>query len=307
MRAICGFEVRLDLTTHRLRICSMSFRPFVLALGALAASACSPLVAFNTLTPKDPAFVAARDVAYGGHPRQRLDVYAPAAGAKGAPVLVFFYGGGWDSGRRQDYVFAAKALASRGFLTVVPDYRLYPEVRYPVFLSDGALAVRWAQDHAQSYGGDPAAIVLAGHSAGAYIAIQLALDKSYLAAAGVGSERIKAAAGLSGPYDFLPLDVEATINAFGAAPDLPGSQPVNHVRKDAPPIFLAHGDKDTVVGLYHTQNLTRRLQEAGAPVETHVYPGMDHAGSVLALSQPFRRRGAVLADMTNFLAAAAKQ
>jgi acetyl esterase/lipase len=285
----------------------MALKRTLAAAAAFAASACSPLTAFNTLTPKDPAKLLAQDVAYGQHPRQRLDVYAPRRPVADAPVLVFFYGGGWDSGRRQDYVFAARALASRGFITVVPDYRLYPEVRYPVFLEDGAQAVRWAQDHAERYGGDADALLLAGHSAGAYIAVQLALDRSYLAGAGVGSERIKGAAGLAGPYDFLPLDSPATINAFGQADDLRDSQPINHARPDAPPLFLAHGDQDRVVGVYHTERLASRLERIGAPVEMRLYPGMDHAGAVLALSQPFRRRGAVLAEMTDFLKDAARR
>lgn len=279
--------------------------PLLFAFSALALTACTPLTAFNTLTPKDPAAIVARDVPFGANPRQKLDIYAPRGGAKAVPVLVFFYGGGWNSGRRQDYRFAAKALAAQGFLTIVPDYRVYPEVRYPDFLVDGAMAIRWAQDHAAEYGGDPASILLAGHSAGAYNAVELALDKSFLKAAGVDPWRIKGVAGLAGPYDFLPLEVDETRDVFGQAPDLSATQPVNHVRKDAPPLFLAHGDRDTVVGLYHTENLTTALLGVGAPVEKHVYAGVGHGGLVLALSQPFRAKGPVLVDMTKFLKAAA--
>ena len=288
----------------------MAFRKFpvipsLLALGALALTACSPLTAFNTLTPKDPAAIVGRDVPFGANPRQKLDIYAPRGGVKAVPVLVFFYGGGWNSGRRQDYRFVAKALAAQGFLTIVPDYRVYPEVRYPEFLVDGAMAVRWAQDHAAEYGGDPTSILLAGHSAGAYNAVELALDDRFLKAAGVDLRSIKGVAGLAGPYDFLPLDVGETKDAFGQAPDLPSTQPVNHVRNDAPPVFLAHGDRDTVVGPYHTENLAKALVGVNAPVEKHIYAGVGHGGLVLALSQPFRGNGPVLVDMTRFLKAAA--
>ena len=285
----------------------MEFRRFPFApLAALVLAACSPLTAFNTLTPKDPAAIVARIVPFGDHPRQTLDIYAPRGGTKTAPVLIFFYGGGWNSGRRQDYRFAAKALAAQGFLTIVPDYRVYPEVRYPKFLVDGALAVRWAQDHAADYGGDPEAILLAGHSAGAYNAVELALDDSFLKAAGVDPRRIKGVVGLAGPYDFLPLDAPSTKDAYRQAPDLPSTQPINHVRKDAPPIFLAHGDKDTVVGQYHTENLSRALLAVGAPVEKRIYAGVGHGGLILALSQPFRAKGPVLVDMTQFLKTAAQ-
>jgi acetyl esterase/lipase len=285
----------------------MKFAKSVAAFGALALSACSPLTAFNTLTPKDPAARIGQAIPYGDNPRQKLDIYAPRGGIKAAPVVVFFYGGGWNSGRRSDYSFAAHAIAAQGFFTVVPDYRVYPEVRYPEFLKDGAQAVRWVQDHAAEYGGDPKIIMLAGHSAGAYNAVELALDQSFLKDAGVDVARIKGVAGLAGPYDFLPLDVQESKDAFGQFPDLPQTQPVNHVFKGAPPMFLAHGTRDTVVGPYHTEHLAKALKAIGAPVEEKMYAGVDHAGLVLALSQPFRSNGPVLIDMTRFLKESASQ
>ena len=215
----------------------MNRRGFVAGVAAMFGSllaACSPLTALNTLSPRDPAAKAGRDIAYGPLPRQKLDVYTPARGATAAPVLVFFYGGSWNSGRRQDYAFAGRALAARGFVTIVPDYRLYPEVRYPAFLQDGAAAIRWAQDHASEYGGDPKRIVLAGHSAGAYNAVMLGMDSEFVTAAGVDPTAIKAVAGLSGPYYFLPLDDPSTIATFGEYPDLPATQPAKYVTAASP-------------------------------------------------------------------------
>ena len=284
----------------------MHRRGLILAASSLAgalASACSPLTAFNTLAPRDPAAQAGRDIAYGPDPRQRLDVYTPKGGAAGAPVLVFFYGGGWDSGRRQDYAFAGQALAAQGFVTVVPDYRLVPQVRYPDFLTDCAAAVAWAHAHAATYGGDPDRILLAGHSAGAYNAMMLALDSRYLRAAGVDPRFIRAAAGLSGPYDFLPFRVKSTLDTFGQAPDPAATQPINHVAPGAPPIFLAHGDRDTLVYPKNTLALAAALTQAGDTVEAKIYPGLSHADVVLALSRPFRGKAPVLADMTAFLKA----
>lgn len=271
--------------------------------GAAAAltAACSPLTMFATLSPKDPAALAAKDQAYGPAPRQRLDVYAPRGARGQAPVAVFFYGGSWDSGRRQDYNWVGRALASRGFVAVVADYRLYPEVRYPAFLEDGALAVRWASEHAREYGGDPDRIVLAGHSAGAYNAVMLGLDGRYLRAVGVDPRRIRAVAGLSGPYDFLPLDGPITRRTFGEADDLPATQPMAHVAKDSPAAFLATGDADTMVYPRNTTALARKLREAGVDVEERHYPGVDHVRMVLALSRPLRGRAPVLDEMTGFL------
>ncbi|HMO42745.1 MAG TPA: alpha/beta hydrolase, partial [Phenylobacterium sp.] len=172
----------------------------VLVLAAsLALGACSPLTAFATLTPTDPAEKAGAAIAYGSGPRQRLDVYRPPeAGEAAAPLAVFFYGGSWRDGRRQDYGWVGRALAAEGFVTLVPDYRLYPEVAYPDFLEDGAGAIAWAVSHAAELGADPQRIVLVGHSAGAYNAVMLGLDGRYLDAAGVDPGAIRAVAGLAG-------------------------------------------------------------------------------------------------------------
>jgi acetyl esterase/lipase len=244
-------------------------------------------------------------LAYGSLGRQKLDVYAPPGRSGSAPVMVFFYGGSWDSGRRQDYSFAGHALASLGFLTVVPDYRLYPEVRFPDFLDDCAQAVRWARDHAVEFGGDASKLALCGHSAGAYNAVMLALDRALLAKAGVEPQAVKAVAGLSGPYNFLPLDVKATLQSFGGYPDLSATQPMAYARGDAPPTFLAWGDSDTLVGRKNIAALDAALRQVGVPVESKIYPGVDHAGTVLALSRPFRGKAPLLTDMQSFFRSAA--
>jgi acetyl esterase/lipase len=273
----------------------------VVALIALAGLfvACAPLRAFNTLVPHDGGVrKVASDVAYGEGPRRRLDVFSP--GAANAPVIVFFYGGGWNSGSKADYSFAADALASCGFLTVLPDYRLVPEARFPSFIEDAAAAVRWTHDNAARFGGDPGRIVLAGHSAGAYIAAMLALDQSYLAAAGAPMSAIKGMAGISGPYDFYPFDVKASIDAFGQAPDPAMTQPVSFVRKDAPPLLLLHGDKDTTVRPRNTISLAAKLRAVGAPVETKFYEGVTHVTPLLALSPALRGKASTRADICAF-------
>jgi acetyl esterase/lipase len=275
-------------------------RLWIVAMLALLASACSPLAVFNTVIPKDRlAAPAVRDIAYGPGPRQQLDIY-PAPGTSAKPVIVFFYGGGWDSGRRQDYAWAARALAAQGFVTIVPDYRLVPEVRFPAFLEDAAAAVRWARDHAAAYGGDPDRIVLMGHSAGAYNAVMLGLDRRYLDDAGVPQAAIRGVVGLAGPYDFYPWDAEASRNAFGQYPEPLQTQPVTFARADAPPVLLLHGEADPTVRPRNSVRLAAKLREAGARVETKLYPGVDHRAIVLALSKPFRGRAATLDDATAF-------
>jgi acetyl esterase/lipase len=279
---------------------SMTRRAGLVALGGAVVSACSPLSLFATFAPKDAARTRERGVAYGPLERQALDVYAPRHSTGPAPVAVFFYGGSWDTGRRQDYGWVGRALAAQGFLAIVPDYRLYPAVRYPGFVEDGALAVRWAVEHARALGGDPDRIVLVGHSAGAYNAAMLALDDRWLKAAGVDPKVVRAFAGLSGPYDFLPLDGPITRRTFGEFPDLPATQPGAYARPGSPPAFLATGDGDTTVRPRNTRILAAALRAQGVTVEERHYAGLNHADTVLALSRPFRAKAPVLAEMTGF-------
>ncbi len=268
---------------------------------------CLALSAFSTLTPRDAAKKPAHDIAYGSDPRQRLDVYAPEQPPAGPmPVVMFYYGGGWNSGSRKEYGWAGQALASRGFLVVVPDYRVVPAVVYPSFVEDCAAAVRWAQDHAAEYGGDPKRILLTGHSAGAYMALQLALDDDFLRAAGVDYASIKGAVGLSGPYDFYPFDVPSSRDAFASYPDPKATQPISYAaRPHRPPVLLVQGEKDKLVGPHNSINLDKLLRAAGNPSTLRLYPGLTHPDTVLALSVPFRGKAPILEEMTDFMRKAA--
>jgi acetyl esterase/lipase len=268
---------------------------------AAVASSFSRIGAFNALAPRDPAERAGQGVAYGSDPMQALDVYAPVNATGPTPVVIFFHGGGWRTGRRQEYGFAGRALASRGFLTLVAGYRLVPQIRYPTFLEDAAAAARWAVSHAAEFGGDPARLALVGHSAGAYISLQLGLDTSYLRAAGVDPATVKAMVGLSGPYSFLPLKSPATTATFSAAEDLEATQPINHVRADAPPALLIHGGRDTAVNAGQTVRMGRALTGASAVAEVRIFQDLTHSDTVLALSRPFRHKAPILDEMTAFL------
>lgn len=270
---------------------------------ALLLGACSPLSLFNGLVPKDGGTkLAARGVAYGGNPRQRLDIYTPEnrdsphfSGRR--PVIVFFYGGSWNSGDRAGYAFVGRALAARGFVTVIPDYRLVPEVVYPGFVEDGASVVRWARAHAKDYGGDGERIVLAGHSAGAYIAAMLAVDGRWL---GADRKAVRGLAGLAGPYDFAPFTVGASVDAFGTWPDPADTQPVTHADASAPPALLLAGARDTTVKPRNSLALARKLRAAGVAVELKTYPGVGHIGILTAIAKPFRGKAPVVADVAAF-------
>lgn len=272
----------------------------------------SPLALLNTVDRLYPgrgdrARRAAEGIRYGPHGRHYLDVWVPTRPTSAKlPVVIFFYGGGWHAGERGDYGFAAAAFAAQGFVAVVPDYRLVPEVRYPDFLEDAALAVRWVWQNIAFYGGDPGSIAVAGHSAGAYIAAMLALDPRWMHAVQLPAGLIKAGVLLSGPFDFAPFREWRGRATFGAFHDPAETQPINHVRADAPPLLLQHGSSDRLVYAKNSRSLAQRLAAVGAPHELRIYQGCDHAGTAVALSRPFRGRFPVLADAVAFLRSACK-
>jgi acetyl esterase/lipase len=264
---------------------------------------CSPAGLLNGFSrlAGDSARLAASGVAFGDDPRLKLDVWVPKQrSARPSPVVIFLYGGGWVSGERRDYGFVGRAFAARGFVTVIPDYRLVPTVRFPTFIEDAAGAVRWAQDHAASFGGDPRRIDLSGHSAGAYIAAMLSLDRHYLADAGVDPAIIRAAALVSGPYDFYPFTEQRGRDALGNWPRPRETQPIHFVRRDAPPMLLMHGTADTVVRPRNSERLAAALKAAGASAELRLYPGKSHIDTIKSLSPLFRGTTSALADSVAF-------
>lgn len=270
---------------------------FLLPLSLILLAGCSPLRAFDAFVPKDAeARMVARDQAFGPGKRGTLDLYAPRGGGKDLPVIVFFYGGSWNSGDKESYGFAGRALAAKGFLVAVPDYRIVPEARFPAFLEDGAAAVKWVRANAARFGGDPARIVLSGHSAGAYNATMLALDPKWL---GADRAAVKGLAALAGPYDF-PIDTPVTFAAFGADSDPAAHQPIRFASGDDPPALLLSGAKDEIVLPSQATGMAIALTDAGARAEAVVYPGIGHVGLMTALARPFRGKAPVLDDLARF-------
>ena len=272
----------------------------LLAALLLGAAACSPLRTFDALVPKDGVGEVRRDIAYGEDARLRLDIYSPPGGAAAAPVLVFVHGGSWATGDKAGYSWAGRALASRGYLTVVPNYRLVPEGRYPAMVEDTAAAIRWAHANARDHGGDPSRLAVSGHSAGAYNALMAAYAPEFGA-----SDLVRAVVSLSGPADFLPLDTDASRDAFGhlEGEALARTQPANRVRPGLPPTLIVHGTDDETVRPRNASILAQRLRDAGVPHELLLFEGVDHRGVVLGLSRPFRGRVATLDAMDRFLKA----
>jgi acetyl esterase/lipase len=277
------------------------FGALIGGLMLLVLGACSPVKVLNALTPDD-TFNKTAGIAYGDDPRQKLDVYVPRHPLKGAPVVVFFYGGSWNSGNRGDYTFVGEALASRGIVAVLADYRLYPQVRYPLFLEDGARAVAWTKAHISEYSGNPQRLYLMGHSSGAYNASMLALDTNLLGAVGMSPKDLSGWIGLAGPYDFLPIE-NPDVRPVFFWPDSPAqSQPINHVSRGAPPALLIAASKDNLVNpKRNTGGLASKLREASVPVQDLYYSRPSHITLVATLSRPLRRLAPVLDQVVGFI------
>ncbi|MDQ2989329.1 MAG: alpha/beta hydrolase [Pseudomonadota bacterium] len=271
----------------------------IVALSSLAA--CSPLTAINALSPGG-ASEATTDIAYAPGARFKLDIYRPNKVTGATPVVVFFYGGNWTTGERADYAFVGRALASRGIMVVIPDYRLYPEVRYPDFLDDSAQAVAWTAKNIALYGGDPKNLFLMGHSAGAYNAAMLALDERWLHKQGLSTKALSGWIGLAGPYDFLPVE-NPTARPVFHFPNTPAdSQPVNHLDGAALPALLIAANKDSLVNpARNTGGLANRLRARGVPVKEIYYDGVSHTTLVASIAAPLRSLAPTLDAIDQFV------
>ena len=256
---------------------------------------------FNLALPTH-GYAIKTDIAYGADPRQRMDLYIPDGLTRPAPVLLFFYGGSWQSGSKAIYRAFGQAFASRGMVVAVADYRLYPKVKYPAFVEDGALALRFVHGHVGEAGGDASRIFVSGHSAGAYIAAMLAVNDTYLADIHADPAWIRGVIGIAGPYDFLPLYDPALIDIFGGDRVM-ATQPIKYARRRTVPMLLAHGGADTTVGAGNSRRMAQRLKEAGNDVELIVYPGVSHLGIVISLAHGFRERTTLHEDIVRFVTA----
>lgn len=245
---------------------------------------------------------ADKDIAFGDNERQKLDIYWPEEKSETPhPVIIFYHGGSWRDGERKGYAYMGRTFASRGYVTVIADYRKTPEVVFPAFIEDAASAFVWTQNNIKRYGGDPKNIFVMGHSAGAHIAMLMSLDPKYLNGLGSDPAEIKGIVGLAGPYDFLPFTGEAAKAAMGQWPALEETQPITYARGDAAPMLLLTGTEDTTVMPRNGQRLSAAVTDVNGKAKVIEYEGVDHAGIVMAYARPFRSYGTALKDTMAFL------
>lgn len=251
-------------------------RSATLALAALLPG-CSSAGLSDALTPRG-GYTLTPDIAYGPLPRHRLDLYE--TGRRG-PLILFIHGGEWREGDKNIYRFVGQALCSRGFDCAVINYRLYPDAGFPGFVEDAALAVRHMARP----------LTLMGHSSGAHVVMLLALDPRWL-----GGAPIQGAIGLSGPYDFLPLDNPLHDAILNGPRGLPATQPINFAHGAGPPLLLITGDADTTVRPRNTTALAAARRAAGGVVREVHYPSTGHSGTITALAALLRPFGPPVLD-----------
>jgi len=266
----------------------------VLALAALVAGCAREAL----LTPLNWAAPSAhlasyRAIAYGPDARQTLDLYV-ADLAQPAPVMIFWHGGSWQNGDKDYYRFVGAALAARGFLAVVPNYRLAPRCPFPCFIQDAALAVKWVRDHAGAYGGDVRRLYLSGHSAGGHIALLLGLQPGYLSGVGLARADLAGIVALAAPTGLEDLRGGAVAGVFPPSVPDEAFSPITLALAEAagaPPMLLLSGAADTVIAPANTRKLAAALRAGGGQVSLEEYPDTGHLGLLLQFSELFGGAG----------------
>lgn len=214
---------------------------------------------------------------------QKLDIYKPKT-KEPAPVLVFIHGGFWQSGHRSEYAALGKTFCARGFVTVLVDYRLAPEVTYPVFSEDGAAAVNWVMKNIEKYGGDPNRVFLAGHSAGAQIVADLVTNDVFRNKLDFDLKKLRGVVILSGPFDFSTgraTDIMIIKKVMQTDDNFERSQPIRYIRGDVPPMLIINGGDDNLTGEKQAADYAKAMKAAGAFVRYEMIPKGDHYTIVL--------------------------
>lgn len=271
----------------------------------VALTACSPTRALNAVVPSS-SYTLVSDVPYiadGAHVRQTMDIYIPEQTSHKQNIVVFLYGGGWDDGDKADFEFIGQAFARLGYITVIPNYRLFPEVEFPAFINDAAAAVQAIPNHVPSactaLQANERGLILIGHSAGAHSAAMLLANPSYLG----DSLPINAFIGLSGPYD-LPLDHERVGEKFSQVEGNEANPVViisERKPSNLPPTLLLHGEADTIAKPTHSESFATELNALGVPTTFKLYPSRRHVALVASLASPLRFWTPAYEDIQVFL------
>lgn len=278
-------------------------------LPVLLLGGCSALQVVNSLS-KIYTVDVKENLSFSEHPKLKYDLYLPDTPSQElttTPVIVFFYGGSWNRGDKSEYEFVGRRLASMGYITAVPNYRLYPEVKYPDFLEDGArsiahLKTELGKQEYQKY--KPAKkYIMMGHSAGAYNAAMLALDARWLNAAGLShTESIQGLIGLAGAYNIYPIKDTEVRPVFEHPNYPPKSQPIDYVKLQHPPTLILAPETDTLVSVErNSQALHQALKAAGNESTFQSIDGTDHITLIGTLSPLLFFKGSTAKPIEQFI------
>ena len=244
-----------------------------------ASAASAPMVPTLALMAIAPTgdYTLEQDISYGELPKQTLDIYTPVNAVDDAPIVVFIHGGGWRGGSKDKYEFIGQSFTKAGYTVVVPNYRLYPQVKFPEFVNDAAKVVAFTQKRF----GKP--MVVTGHSAGAQIASLVVLDERYLQAQGITPCRaISGWAGFAGPYDFKVFQEPYTsIFPRAARTDM---LPITFANSAEIPSLLLVGKADTTVKPDQTRRMEAALDLSGTHTNALYVDNKTHGGILAAMS-----------------------
>ena len=207
--------------------------------------------------------------------RCKLDVHY-TEGAKEAPAVVWFHGGGLKSGEKA----IPKGLQNKGVIVIAANYRLSPKAKAPEYIEDAAAAVAWAFGHVGKYGGSKKKVFVSGHSAGGYLTSMIGLDKKWLKVHDVDADLIAGLVPFSGQA-LTHSTVRAERGLEERRPLLDEMAPLSHVRKDCPPMLIVSGDRNKELNGRYEESayFWRMMKEAGhKDVEILELQGYDHGG-----------------------------
>ena len=277
-------------------------RAGAVALASIVVSACTSVgfKVVNTPSYLGNKHSVQKDLRYGDAKQQQLDLYIPdETSENNKTLIVFLYGGGWTSGAKEQYDFAADAFTSNGYMVAIPDYIKYPAGSFPEFVEDVALAIAWLKDNVGRYG-EANEFVLIGHSAGAHIGGLLITDPNYLEKHDIEPQFISSFVGIAGPYGFTPKK-EKYRKIFNQMGNYEPMQPLHFVSGSEPKMLLLHSEDDTTVLAKHTRLFAAKVNAAGGAASTKYYKDYGHAGMVLALSRIYDLENTVSSDIMQFL------
>lgn len=219
-----------------------------------------------------------KDIVYNtiGNTSLKLDIYHKNNVDKPTPLIIFIHGGAWKKGDKHDYWPYLIPYAEKGYVTATVQYRFTGVAKYPAQLNDVTEAIKWLQEHADTYHIDPNKIVLAGGSAGGHLAMMAAYTNPDL--------NIKGVVNLYGPSDLTtdyaietPSVIKLIGKSYEEAPELyKKASPVSYINKDIPPTLTFQGTLDELVPYEQSDNLDKKIREAGAISYYHKLKGWPH-------------------------------